>query len=377
MIIYTRGIAIIQHCVSKEEFEIHNDELDWEVVAENEQSMGQETIYEAFLDHEDLGDLRWSISEYPVGVENSTNAIVGSHIIVSDFKYGLEHEPELDEELPINLPNKLNDNSQWAAALTRGSLVKHLTEWFHHYYEDPAMETQWISREGGYQYIKGGPYYAEEELRDNFEGIIPEGALMAAVENIEKEVLEWAPSSNHPDHEMFYEDSLADEVSFEGLSKIAASTPSIGIGSVKEKIARAAIRNQISELKDALPKPTSHVGIGHNRPPDEFELINKTLESIDATLESIDAELASNDPSVEVVAKKAVPLANVISFLASKINLTVDEFLKSYGNNIGKAAAIGSVVKVASGGIFSNNFLERLAALFSSLENWLLRALGM
>lgn len=359
MIIYTRGIAKIQHCESKEVFEIYDDELEWEVVSGDERDMGQETIYEAFLHHKDLGDLRWSISEYPVGAENSTNTIFGEHIIVSDFEYGLEHEPELDEELPINLPNKLKDNPQWTAALTRGSLVKFLTKWFHHLYEDPAMETPYIGREGGYQYIKGGPYYAEEELRDNFEGIIPEDALMAVVEEIQSDGLEWAPSSHHPDSIMFYEDSIADEVSFEELCKIAASTPSIGIGSVKEKEARATIRNQISKLKDALPKPTSHVGIGHNGPPDGFELIgdnlNNTLESIDA----IDTELASDYPSVEVVAKKALPLNNILSWLASKYNLTVNAFCISLGSAAGK------------------NSMEQLAAVFSSLKNWLFIVLGM
>lgn len=78
--------------------------------------------------------------------------------------------------------------------------VEYMAAWFHNLFEDPANETPYESREGGYQYVWGGPYEAEEELREEFEGVASEEAIEAAVEEVERGgILEWAPSSNHPD----------------------------------------------------------------------------------------------------------------------------------------------------------------------------------
>ncbi|MEP1768194.1 MAG: hypothetical protein ABJJ53_16330 [Sulfitobacter sp.] len=379
MIIYTRGTAKIEHSESKEIFEIHDGELEWEVVGGDERGMGQETIYEAYLDHDDLGDLRWSISEYPAGLENFTDTSVGAHRIVSDFDYGLEHEPEFDDEEPAGLRDRLKANPEWAAALTRGSLVKLLVEWFHYLYEDPANETPYNSREGGYLYVKGGPYNAEEELRDNFEDVVPEDALMAAVEEIQSDGLfDWAPSPRHQASVDFYEDAIADdyppddEASFEQLGEIAATEPATGIGSAEEKAARETVLDQIAALKDELPKPASHGGIGHNHPPEEFELHGDELEETAASIDAIELELASDQPNVEVVAKKASFLNKAVGWVAGKIDTTIEEFCKSFGKNLGTAAAYGFPAAV-----LTSPYWGKMAVLLGSLKDWLLIALGM
>lgn len=378
MIIYTRGTAKIEHSVSKEIFEIFDDELEWEVVGGDERGMGQETIYEAFVDHDDLGDLRWSISEYPLGAENFTDTNVGIHRIVSDFDYGLEHQPDFDEEEPMGLRDRLKANPEWATALTRGSLVKLLVDWFHYLYEDPANETPYNGREGGYLYIKGGPYNAEEELRGNFEDIVPEEALMAAAEEIQSDGLfDWAPSPRHQASVAFYEDAVADdypqeEVSFEKLSEIAASEPEAGIGSAEEQAARVTVLEQISVLKDELPKPASHGGIGHNHPPEEFELHGDELEEAAASIDAIEAELVSNDPSAEVVAKKASLLKDAVGWVAGKINTTVDAFCKSFGTTLGAAAAVA-----IPAAILASPYWAKLVVLLGSLKSWLLVVLAL
>lgn len=381
MIIYTRGIAKIEHSESKEIFEIYDDELEWEVAGGDERGMGQETIYEALVYHEELGDLRWTISEYPVGLENFTETDTSEHRIVVDFDYGLEHEPEFEEEEPVSLRERLKANPQWAAALTRGSLIKLLVEWFHHYYEDPANETPYNSREGGYLYIKGGPYNAEEELRDDFEGIVSEEAIMAAVDEIQRDGLfDWAPSPNHPASQDFYEDALAedypqDEVSFEELIEIAASEPSNGIGSEEEKTARAAVLEQITTLKDELPKPASHGGIGHNHPPEEFELHGEGLEEVTASIDEIEAELVSDKPNAEVVATKASLLKKAVGWVAGKIDTTIDSFCKSFGTTLGVAAA-GVAVGIPAA-ILASPYWGKLAVLLGSLKDWLILVLAL
>lgn len=48
--------------------------------------------------------------------------------------------------------------------------VRDMITWFLTRYEDPTENCPHDSREGGFQYIFGGPYDAHEELCDHFAG---------------------------------------------------------------------------------------------------------------------------------------------------------------------------------------------------------------
>ena len=346
MIIYARGTAIIEHRDSGEKFEIHDDELDWEPVGGDDRGMGPETIYEALVEHEELGDLRWTVSEYPVGAENFKETNIGVHRIVEDFDYGLEHEPKFDDDDPASLRDRFKNNPDWTKALTKATVARYLVDWFHHFYEDPANETPYNGREGGYLYIKGGPYSAEEELRENFESVVPEDAILEAVEFIQSDGLfDWAPSHRHPASIDFYEDAVAEdneqeEFSFEELKEIARKGQGAGLRSEEEKAARAAVLEQIAALKGDLPKPVSHGGIGHNHPPQEFELQGEELEEAAESLDKIEAELASDEPNVEAVAQRGSFLRKAVGWVAGKIDMTVDAFCKSFGTTLGVASAV-------------------------------------
>lgn len=82
-----------------------------------------------------------------------------------------------------------------------------MVEWFHERYEDPAQRLPYISKEGGYQWIYGGPYDAREVLADNFPKESEE-IIEAAVEEIESDGLtDWAPVSKPEDYgENYYEE---------------------------------------------------------------------------------------------------------------------------------------------------------------------------
>lgn len=377
MIIFAQGTAIISHRRTGEKFEIYNDELDWEPVAGDERGMGPETIYQATVDHDELGELRWMVSEYPVGAEGSKETNVGDHRLIQDFEYGLEDEPEFDDD-PANLRDRFKDNPEWTQALTKATLVKYLVDWFHYFYEDPANETPYNGREGGYLYIKGGPYSAEEELRENFENVVPEDAILEAVEDIQSDGLfDWAPSHMHQASIDFYEDAVAEdysqeEFSFEQLGEIAAGEQLANIGSEQEKAARAAVLEQIAALKDDLPKPASHGGIGHNHPPEEFELHGDELEEATESIDTIEAELVSDEPNAEVVAEKASRLKKAVGWVAGKLDTTVDAFCESFGKTLGAAAAVG-----VPAAILALPYWAKLAMLLGSLKDWLLLALGI
>ncbi|WP_428382508.1 hypothetical protein [Nevskia ramosa] len=97
MKVYYKGVAEVRHKSTGEVFKIESDELDWDAVGGDERSMGPETHYQAEVEHPELGTLTWSLWEYPVGVENQSQTDAGSHEVIQDFDYGLEHEREPDD----------------------------------------------------------------------------------------------------------------------------------------------------------------------------------------------------------------------------------------------------------------------------------------
>jgi len=91
------GTARIQHAATGAVFEIDADELDFEAIGADERNMGPEIYYQAELEHPELGTLTWSLWEYPVGIENMTETEIGSHTLLEEIDYGLQHEPDDDE----------------------------------------------------------------------------------------------------------------------------------------------------------------------------------------------------------------------------------------------------------------------------------------
>ena len=128
--------------------------INFEVAGSEERNMGLEVTYSAVLHHPELGQLVWSLWEYPVGVENYSETDVGPHKLLENIDFKLEFDPPGDHEGDVNEE--------------RQGRIDALVEWFHERYEDPAERLPYVSAEGGYQWIYGGPYDAREVLGDNF-----------------------------------------------------------------------------------------------------------------------------------------------------------------------------------------------------------------
>ena len=90
-----------------------------------------------------------------------------------------------------DLLRDLNENSQ----------VKYMAQWFSFFYEDPAQDTPLDSEsEYGYAFIFGGPFYAEEELRERFETIVEESAILELLDELAGLGQVWAPTYDNPHH---------------------------------------------------------------------------------------------------------------------------------------------------------------------------------
>jgi hypothetical protein len=72
--------------------------------------------------------------------------------------------------------------------------IELMRRWFLARYCDPAEETPYESREGGYIWVWGGPYDPLEQLQDRFGGIVEDDVIEELVDELYRDVgSEWAP----------------------------------------------------------------------------------------------------------------------------------------------------------------------------------------
>lgn len=94
-----------------------------------------------------------------------------------------------------------------------------MREWFTARYCDPAHETPYNGREGGYLFINGGPYDPADELHTRFGRIVPGEVIQEVANELVMEVGdEWAPIRNEPPDEYDYDERFA-------LEPVAADEP--------------------------------------------------------------------------------------------------------------------------------------------------------
>lgn len=109
-----------------------------------------------------------------------------------------------DYELPID-----KHDLQSLAPVQQADVMR---SWFRSRFEDPAERTPFESKEGGYQWIQGGPYSAHEELGNEFGGSENQGAIEDLVRELENECVQWSPTEQPGDYEDFYCDASVDNL---------------------------------------------------------------------------------------------------------------------------------------------------------------------
>lgn len=194
MSVFAEGTAKIRHADTGAIYEIAPGELDWQETSTDDRGMGPEIGYAAVVNHPDLGQLTWDLWEYPLGAVNDTETDVGRHELLENFTLSLGSGSSPD---PVDADEEdLDLESDEVRAK-----IDHLVEWFHERYEDPAERTPYVSAEGGYQWIWGGPYDAREVLGDAFPDE-NESVIEAAAKEIESDGLsEWAPRPGYEDED--------------------------------------------------------------------------------------------------------------------------------------------------------------------------------
>lgn len=149
--------------------ELNPDEIDFVETSTEERGMGAEHVHiyqytdnagEAFI---------WEVSEYPVGVINFINHAKSKYTLIEDFNFFIRPEPDDGD------------------VVDKALAIKEMVDWFNNHFQDPVNRLPYESAEGGYQWIYGGPYNAQEELDDNYSHRYSEDLINKAVELIQND----------------------------------------------------------------------------------------------------------------------------------------------------------------------------------------------
>ena len=94
----------------------------------------------------------------------------------------------------FDIDGPFDPDSDWLQSADREEQLIAMREWFLARYCDPAEETPYNSREGGYLFICGGPYDPGDELPSRFSGIVDDDIIQEVVDEMHRGVgYQWAP----------------------------------------------------------------------------------------------------------------------------------------------------------------------------------------
>jgi hypothetical protein len=175
------------------------------------------------------------------------------------------------------------------SGMSREERIQAMVEWFSENYTDPVHNSPYISAEGGYQYIWGGPYDAREQLSDNFGRFVSEDEIEEAVKEVEAEgTYQWTASDSRLVEE-FYEDDPAE----------ASLVDSLPEDHEREEKA-LVVRRELDVLEQAIREwKKDRPLLGHNQPPEAISdgLTLAEIAEVEASISSVRLELDKVGPS--------------------------------------------------------------------------------
>lgn len=125
-----------------------------------------------------------------------------------------DENPELPPEAGEVTQVGFELDNDWIRSTTPELRHGAMRVWFLSRFCDPANETPYDGREGGYLYVHGGPYSAEEELYRRFGELFQDEVVRAVIEDVEADgILDWAPIHTEPDYDVDFELALEAEFS--------------------------------------------------------------------------------------------------------------------------------------------------------------------
>ena len=226
--------------------------------------------------------------------------------------------------------------------------IRAMVDWFHENFEDPAQETPYEGREGGYQYIWGGPFDLWEELGEAFGDQLPVEEIEVAANVLSGTAFEWAPAGHRILHEEEPEDPQQD------LDQRLDA-----LGGQLERVEQV-----VEHLRDMLTAQLSAPGMGHNRPPAGNDLPSDIeLLDVKASIGDVRDALASRRAGDAVDLPALQKAEGRFSWLLGKLKAL--SVMAAAGLFTGVCAVIGKTVFETLGGV------ELVSDVTTTLAMWI------
>lgn len=206
------------------------------------------------------------------------------------------------------------------AALSTNQKADLMRDWFFHNFADPVHEMPYNSREGGYQYIYGGPYDPDEELQGRFG--YDEVLLAAAIDLISEQGYEFAASPRR--NALFaLSDNYDPDDDYEVINGGEINGPSLP---QDEASARHEVELAVARL-DALLGGVRSVTRSHNNPPEliEQDRLSEAIDGLTESVREINGQLSSKKPSKSAIQGIASSLKSIVAIVGVTLLTTAIE----------------------------------------------------
>lgn len=105
-----------------------------------------------------------------------------------------DDRPELPDEAGVLDTRFFDPNDEWLKVADKNLQIEAMRRWFYARYQDPANDTPYNGREGGYIFIHGGPYDPDEEIQERFGHVVEYGVMEELIQDLYQESGDqWAP----------------------------------------------------------------------------------------------------------------------------------------------------------------------------------------
>ncbi|WP_338508487.1 hypothetical protein [Pseudomonas poae] len=139
-----------------------------------------------------------------------------------------DDRPELPSAAGDPDAEKFEPNDDWLRNAPKELQIEAMRQWFYARYQDPANDTPYNGREGGYLFIHGGPYDPDEEIQERFSDVVEFDVMEELISDLASEHGDqWAPVDHDQDYsEWEYEEALS-QIEDDG-SPISVLTQKLG-----------------------------------------------------------------------------------------------------------------------------------------------------
>ncbi|CAN7355254.1 hypothetical protein LJR231_002058 [Phyllobacterium sp. LjRoot231] len=220
--------------------------------------------------------------------------------------------------------------------MSKQQKIEVMVQWFHENYEDPAVQTPHESAEGGYQWIWGGPYDADEVIQEEFSEVADYETMQRAVAEVTREGLfDWAPvhHNNPPPEDEDFRDFLTDE---QGNALTDENGNRIVLGR-QERDFRAEMLGRLDELESVVNNyEQARPHRGHNNPPELIEddpLTQPQIQQIIEAVVQLRAEAVKGEPDPLNITAQASILSSIAravgNWIAQKANVATDALVEA------------------------------------------------